>query len=456
TYQAFATDTFGNANQTNERTITIGAVGDITNPDINITYPINNTNWSNVNLDVNFTRSDTNLAYCWYSNDSYSANSTPDSTCNNVTSVVWADGKHNVTVWANDTSGNMNNSKISFTIIPDVIDPVVNITYPLNYIDYRKANLNLTINFSATDLNLGSCWGSFDGGTNNISLTCADQNITRNMTSVNNDTFTFWANDSAGNIGSKSRTWIYKVFQYIPVFNSGTSEGATETFRLNFTQGTGLQTSTVNFVYNSTLHSSAFSISSDNVSVVNSIIIPNKNLSITAPFYWSITMSDGSEINTSSYNQTINILRVGNCSNYSNLIYNFSVHDEETKVKLDNTTIEIQFELYDEAKTTRILNFSQLYEEINPARICINGSLLTSVNYSADLVVKYTSNDSGNVYAKEYHNILGQVIGNSTVPRNINLYSLLNADSTEFQLTFKDSNLAFAPNVLVYLYRQYV
>ncbi|KKM63663.1 hypothetical protein LCGC14_1509230 [marine sediment metagenome] len=135
--------------------------------------------------------------------------------------------------------------------------------------------------------------------------------------------------------------------------------------------------------------------------------------------------------------------------------YNF-VHDEETKAKLDNTTIEIQFDLYNEAKTVRILDFSQLYEEINPARICINGSLLTSVNYSADLVVKYTSNHSGNVYVNEYYNILGQVIGNSTVPRNINLYSLLDADSTEFQLTFRDSTLAFAPNVLVYLYRQYI
>ena len=105
-------DTSDNLNNTKNVSFFIDSLS----PDINITYPINNTNWTNVNLDVNFTRSDISLESCWYSNDTYSVNSTPDTGCNNITSIVWSLGQHNVTVWANDTFGNENYSRVSFSI----------------------------------------------------------------------------------------------------------------------------------------------------------------------------------------------------------------------------------------------------------------------------------------------------------------------------------------------------
>ena len=100
-----------NANMDSE-TLT---VLDNINPDINITSPINNTNTTNVNLDVNFSRSDVNLFNCWYSNDTYLANTTLPA-CGNITNVVWTFAQHNVTIWANDTSGNKNFSKITFSV----------------------------------------------------------------------------------------------------------------------------------------------------------------------------------------------------------------------------------------------------------------------------------------------------------------------------------------------------
>ena len=47
-------------------------------------------------------------------------------------------------------------------------------------------------------------------------------------------------------------------------------------------------------------------------------------------------------------------------------------------------------------------------------------------------------------------------MSNSTIPQHIALYDLLSEDSTEFQLTFKDSSLAFFPDILVNVNRQYV
>ena len=191
---------------------------------------------------------------------------------------------------------------------------------------------------------------------------------------------------------------------------------------------------------------------------INSITINNFVSISKAPFYWNIIMDDGSEINTTSYNQTVDIILLDNCSTFTNVLYNYTVYDEETKLKLANTTIEINLNLFDSSRILNILNFSQLYSNINPVGICMNGTLLTNVNYSADSVVKYSSNDTTtNIsYATEYYNILGGIISNKTIPNNISLYDLNDDDSTEFQLTFRDSSFSLASNILINLYRQYI
>jgi len=83
-------------------------------PEINITYPINNTNHT-INITINYTRSDTNLDACWYSNDTYAVNTTLAS-CVNITSVNWTEGYHNVSIWVNDSANNINSSFVAFTI----------------------------------------------------------------------------------------------------------------------------------------------------------------------------------------------------------------------------------------------------------------------------------------------------------------------------------------------------
>lgn len=85
------------------------------NPTINITSPINGTNSTNHQLVINFTRSDSLLNKCWYSNDTFSVNTTI-ANCGNLTGVNWNDAPHNVTIYVNDTAGNINESSVNFTI----------------------------------------------------------------------------------------------------------------------------------------------------------------------------------------------------------------------------------------------------------------------------------------------------------------------------------------------------
>lgn len=244
-------------------------------------------------------------------------------------------------------------------------------------------------------------------------------------------------------------------------FNAQTTEGASETFILNLTKEATTQFSSIDLVYNSTSYASTFSIIDSEIIVTNSIVIPSVDISTTLPFYWSIVLSSGTIVNTTSSNQTASSIQMGDCETYDTLIYNYTIYDEENQSALSNATIEIQFEMYDSAKTIQLLNFSKAYTNTNNASICMNGSLLTTVNYSIDSVAKYSCNETyaenlSNFYAIEYYNILGDTITNTTVPKNIKLYNLKSEDATEFQLTFKDSSLVLASNILVYIYRQYV
>jgi hypothetical protein len=85
-------------------------------PLISITNPTaNNSNFSYNTLDINFTYSDTNTKDCWYSNDTYSVNTTLAS-CANFTSIIWSEGLHNITIWVNDSANNVNKSSITFSI----------------------------------------------------------------------------------------------------------------------------------------------------------------------------------------------------------------------------------------------------------------------------------------------------------------------------------------------------
>jgi len=177
------------------------ATFDSINPNINITNPSqNNTNSSNTNLNVNFTFSDDGeISSCWYSNDTYLVNTTL-ANCINITTITWSEGKHNVTVYVNDTGNNLNFSTISFTI--DTINPNLNMTFPTANNTITN-NTNYNINYTASDINLASCWYSND--TYSINTTLANcGNLTTVIWSDTLHNVTIWANDSAGNLNSST------------------------------------------------------------------------------------------------------------------------------------------------------------------------------------------------------------------------------------------------------------
>ncbi|HJZ18888.1 MAG TPA: PGF-pre-PGF domain-containing protein [Candidatus Nanoarchaeia archaeon] len=182
---------------------------DITNPQINITFPLsNNTITSNVNYNINYTRSDENvLSGCKYSNDTYSVNTTL-ANCGNITAVTWSEGKHNVTIYVNDSGRNLNSSTISFTI--DSVAPDLNITQPLmNNTNTTDTNQDINFTFSDSGVGFDSCWYSNDTYTINLSLgsggTCA--NITNITWGEGLHNVTIYTNDTLGNLNYTTRSF---------------------------------------------------------------------------------------------------------------------------------------------------------------------------------------------------------------------------------------------------------
>jgi len=148
-----STNLFTEINSTDEKEFNVSyeLFGD---PVVTIVTPSDNTNTTNTNLNVNFTRTDeTALDTCWYSNDTMSLNTTL-STGANITSVTWAEGQHNVTIWCNDSSNNVGNDSVSFRI--DTTYPLIDWIIPPtpangSFINYTLMTENVSITETNTD-----------------------------------------------------------------------------------------------------------------------------------------------------------------------------------------------------------------------------------------------------------------------------------------------------------------
>ncbi len=208
---------------------------DIINPSINITSPTqNNTNTINTNLNVNYTVSD-NVAIgsVWYSNDSYTVNKSLGSggVYTNITNITWGQGKHNITIYSNDSVNNLNFSTISFT----VDTPNVNITFPTSNNSFSN-NANLTVNYTISDsiTSISSTWYSNDSYTVNKSLGSSPTffNITNITWSEGNHNVTVYANNTPNLLSSSTISFTIDTIAPVPVLSCSSSSvtvGATIT-----------------------------------------------------------------------------------------------------------------------------------------------------------------------------------------------------------------------------------
>ena len=85
-------------------------------PVIEIVTPANETTTIDINLDVNYTYTETNPDSCWWSEDRGTTNNSLTDCTTNITGETWIEGNHTIFVYVNDTLGNENVTSVFFTV----------------------------------------------------------------------------------------------------------------------------------------------------------------------------------------------------------------------------------------------------------------------------------------------------------------------------------------------------
>ena len=204
---------------------------DLVPPDINITYPINNSKFTNNNIRINYTVSDTNLQAVWWTNNSGTTNWTLSNGVN-ITNQTWGDGASTTIIYANDTGGRINSSAVTFNI--DTILPVINITYPLN----SSYNINISIlNYTYIETNPSSCWYSINNGTTNSTGVIAGINFSSVTSLEGSNNWTLYCNDTFTNNISTSLTFFKDTVKPLLTINSPANATTISalTFEINIT-----------------------------------------------------------------------------------------------------------------------------------------------------------------------------------------------------------------------------
>ena len=137
----------GNQFITGNRTFTKDSVS----PAIAITYPENNSLLNANPLIINYSVSDAHLNSCWYYDQGYSSN-VSIANCANASISNMMEGEHNITLYVNDSAGNLNQSRIR--IILDASPPEVELNYPPeNQFNDSSSVINMTFNCSVIEAN---------------------------------------------------------------------------------------------------------------------------------------------------------------------------------------------------------------------------------------------------------------------------------------------------------------
>ncbi|KKK91309.1 hypothetical protein LCGC14_2714260, partial [marine sediment metagenome] len=282
------------------------------------------------------------------------------------TTLEVEDGSHNLFLYANHSvSGVFGlNDTIFFSV--DATGPQITVTFPNETLDFHEVNINLSVNWTVSDVNLDTCTLEYGGV--NRTVTCLDNNTEINITGVLKKSLILYANDTIGNSNSSSVSWNYKIFQNSLTYNPNSIGGNTELFTLNITKISSLSISTVSLVYNGSSSSASFT-SGDTSIITRTIVVPNPTSDANFSFIFSFLLSDSSIINTTSNNQSVTNFAIGNCSTFSTLIYNFTMLDEINQTVLTNVTIDYAFNLFDDSRTTKITSFSES-SNVNPTAIC--------------------------------------------------------------------------------------
>jgi hypothetical protein len=213
------------------------------------------------------------------------------------------------------------------TLNIDTTNPTITINAPIGAQGSFAIGSNLSLNWTVTDTNLDSCW--FDYNSVNTSVVCADNNYSF-ITIQDKQSLIFYANDTVGNSGSESTSWVYTLLQNNVTSNITTRETKSETFSINVSSQTSNLQSAILYYDGVNKGASSFTGNSSDSIFTNTIDIPTITTIENKSYYWNVTTSSG-VIQTESNNIFVNEAILVLCNSTINNPYiNFTFKNETT------------------------------------------------------------------------------------------------------------------------------
>ena len=325
-------------------------------PYVNLTSPEDYPTYNTTQLQLNYTVNDTNLNETWYYYNG------TNKTINESIPFTALEGSSTLTLYANDSAGNVNSTSVTFSV--DTIAPNVTLPTYINGTFYNDSG-NLSINISVNDSDLGegvSCIINVNGTNQSYDLSpdgwCNAFDVFLTNLSDGNHTINVWADDSAGNVGQNS-SYILRTDSTNPLvsYSNGTEEDNVNISQSNvYVNVSVVEPNEANItfsIYNSTgsVNSTTYTDKtreinwanlsdgtySYNVSVVdlagnvNHTSTRNITLDTIAPNVTLISPEDLTSSTKNNYNFTFNVSDNGEITNCS-LIFNGHIVDTDTNI----------------------------------------------------------------------------------------------------------------------------
>ncbi|MDD5340158.1 MAG: hypothetical protein PHV13_02825 [Candidatus ainarchaeum sp.] len=213
TITVYANDSVGYTNSS-----TVGFNIDSITPQVSIQAPTEGTWYDSTSVALNYTANDTNLVSCWYVLNGAAPVALPG--CANTT-ITGVQQNNTITVYDNDSAGNVNSSTVGFNI--DSIVPQISVQSPVQGKWYNYTSIAL--NYTANDTNLVSCWYVLNGAAP-VALPSCDNGSFTGPEGLDN--ITVYDNDSAGNTNSSTINFnidsLTPVVSFVNISDNGTKK----------------------------------------------------------------------------------------------------------------------------------------------------------------------------------------------------------------------------------------
>ena len=150
--------------------------------------------------------------------------------------------------------------------------------------------------------------------------------------------------DSDGACGFATANKTFSTVSFLEnsqTYTTPVTFGSSQTFIINVSYDSASYSNIgASLVYNGTSYTGTKGGTGDIVNFTRSITIPTPLTNTNYTFYWNISLSNGTQyyFSSTTKNQTVQSVTVDNCSTNTNVLYNFTIVDEDTQVKINGVT----------------------------------------------------------------------------------------------------------------------